>query len=166
MKSLFQVGLFLVLAANVALAAEVVFEEKNGLVAIEAEHFYKQSQTGKRQWYLTTTTKRFKASNDADGPHVVGSGGRAYLECLPDTRHHHGHKLIHGENFSPVAGKMAILHYRIHFNNPGRYYVWARCFSTGSEDNGIHVGLNGEWPASGQRLQWCQGKRTWRWESK
>ena len=44
MKSLFQVGLFLVLAANVALAAEVVFEEKNGLVAIEAEHFYKQSQ--------------------------------------------------------------------------------------------------------------------------
>ncbi|MGB0582546.1 MAG: hypothetical protein ACPGVU_22915, partial [Limisphaerales bacterium] len=166
MKSVARIALSLVLAANTVLAADVVFEERNGLVAVEAEHFYKQTRNGKRQWRLTTAKEQFKASNDADAPHVIGSGGGAYLECLPDTRHNHGHKLIHGENFAPEAGKMAILHYRVHFNNPGKYYVWVRCFSTGSEDNGIHVGLNGEWPETGQRLQWCEGKRTWRWESK
>ena len=42
----------------------------------------------------------------------------------------------------------------------------ARAHSTGSEDNGLHVGLDGEWPESGQRLQWCQGKQQWWWESK
>jgi hypothetical protein len=26
--------------------------------------------------------------------------------------------------------------------------------------------MDGTWPASGQGLQWCVGKRTWRWESK
>lgn len=61
---------------------------------------------------------------------------------------------------------MAILHYRIYINNPGRYYVWVRAYSTGTEDNGIHVGINGEWPESGQRLQWCEGKNDWTWESK
>ncbi len=44
--------------------------------------------------------------------------------------------------------------------------MWVRAFSTGSEDNGLHVGIDGEWPDSGQRLQWCEGKHTWRWESK
>lgn len=59
-----------------------------------------------------------------------------------------------------------MLHYRVHINNPGRYYVWVRAYSTGSEDNGLHAGFDGEWPESGARLQWCVGKRTWRWESK
>ncbi|GAK98027.1 hypothetical protein JCM19294_1649 [Nonlabens tegetincola] len=52
------------------------------------------------------------------------------------------------------------------FNNPGRYYVWVRAYSTGSEDNGIHVGLDGEWPEYGKRMQWCKGKNKWTWESK
>ena len=143
----------------------LVFAEKNGLLAIEAEHFFKQTKSGIRAWHLTTATRRFKASNDADPTHVQGASGGAYLEILPDTRHNHGHKLIRGENFSPEPGKIGILHYKAHFTNPGRYHVWVRAHSTGSEDNGIHVGLNGEWPASGQRMQWCQGKRTWRWGS-
>jgi hypothetical protein len=53
-----------------------------------------------------------------------------------------------------------------HFNTPGRYYVWVKAYSTGTEDNGVHVGLNGGWPDSGQRMQWCEGKHTWHWESK
>ena len=61
---------------------------------------------------------------------------------------------------------MAVLHYKVHFSTPGRYYVWVRAYSTGSEDNGLHVGIDGTWPESGQRLQWCDGKRSWRWESK
>jgi len=144
----------------------LIFKEKNGQVAVEAEHFYKQTKTGKRAWYLTTAKQKFKAGNDADPSHVTGASGGAYLESLPDTRHHHGHKLINGENFSNFPGKLAILHYKIHFDTPGKYYVWVRAHSTGSEDNGIHVGLDGEWPESGQRMQWCEGKRTWWWEAK
>jgi len=145
--------------------ADLVFAEKNGILAIEAEHFFKQTNSDLRAWHLTTASRRFKAGNDADPTHVQGASGGAYLEILPDTRHHHGHKLIRGENFSPEPGKIGILHYKAHFTHPGRYHVWVRAHSTGSEDNGIHVGLNGEWPASGQRMQWCQGKHTWRWES-
>lgn len=144
----------------------LVFEEVDGLVAVEAEHFFKQTKTGKRAWYLTTAKTQARFQDDADGPHVTGASGGAYLESLPDTRHHHGHKLINGENFSNTPGVLAVLHYKVHFNRPGRYYVWVRAHSTGSEDNGIHVGLDGEWPASGQRMQWCTGKHTWHWESK
>ena len=61
---------------------------------------------------------------------------------------------------------MAVVHYRVKINQPGRYYVWVRAYSTGSEDNGLHVGMNGLWPESGQRMQWCVGKNTWRWDSK
>ncbi len=144
---------------------DLVFGGQDGVIAVEAEHFYKQTATSKRAWYLTTAKKHPKSSNDADAPHVSGASGGAYLEILPDTRHNHGHKLIRGENFSPEPGKLAVLHYKVNVDKPGRYYVWVRAHSTGSEDNGIHVGIDGEWPASGQRMQWCQGKRTWRWES-
>ena len=37
--------------------------------------------------------------------------------------------------------------------------------STGTEDNGLHVGLNGTWPESGQRMQWTK-KKEWAWGSK
>ncbi|MGD8501678.1 MAG: hypothetical protein PVJ86_13585 [Phycisphaerales bacterium] len=47
-----------------------------------------------------------------------------------------------------------------------RIAVWVRAYSTGSEDNGLQVGIDGTWSESGQRLQWCEGKRSWPWESK
>jgi hypothetical protein len=145
---------------------DFVVEEQDGLVAVEAEHFYQQTLTGTRAWYLTSPSHIPDISPDGDPPHLEGASGGAYVECLPDTRRTHADPLIHGENFSNQPGRLAILHYRIHFNTPGRYYVWARAYSTGTEDNGLHVGLNGKWPASGQRMQWCEGKGSWRWESK
>ena len=96
---------------------------------------------------------------------MAGASGGAYLEVLPDTRRTHGDKLINGQNFINEPGKMAVLSYKVHFSNPGRYYVWARTHSTGTEDNGLHVGLDGTWPESGQRMQWT-AKRTWYWDSK
>ncbi len=154
-------------AQEVALVFQsLVFAGKGGVIAVEAEHFYKQSATEKRAWYLTTAREHPRVGKDADGPHVEGASGGAYLEILPDTRHNHGHKLIRGENFSPEPGKLGVLHYKVQVDKPGRYYVWVRAHSTGSEDNGIHVGIDGEWPESGQRLQWCEGKRSWRWESR
>lgn len=145
---------------------DVVFQENDGLVAVEAEHFIRQTLRIVRAWNLTKANSSPEIRPDGDPSHVGGASAGAYLEILPDTRRTHGDKLIKGQNFSNEPGKLAVLSYRVHFETAGRYYVWVRAHSTGSEDNGIHVGIDGEWPASGQRMQWCAGKRAWHWESK
>lgn len=147
-------------------ADTTIFEEINGLVAVEAEHFAAQILAEKRKWYVTSAAQKPQASPDGDESHEATASGEAYLEVLPDTRRNNTNKLIHGENFSNEPGKLAVLVYPVHFNTPGRYYVWVRAYSTGAEDNGLHVGLDGTWPESGQRLQWCEGKNSWQWESK
>ena len=143
-----------------------IFKEVEGLLAVEAEHFYKQSKTEQRQWYRISKNESPRISRDDDESHCHGASNHTYLEILPDTRVSHGDTLIRGENFSNEGGKIGVLHYKVFFDNPGRYYVWVRAFSTGSEDNGLHVGINGTWPISGQRMQWCEGKNKWTWESK
>ena len=143
-----------------------VFEEKNGQVSVEAEYFYKQSKSEIRQWYRTTRHETPEIGRDEDENHGSSASNSTYIEILPDTRVTHADSLIRGENFTNEPGKMAILHYKVKINSPGRYYVWVRAFSTGGEDNGLHVGLNGEWPDHGQRMQWCDGKNKWTWASK
>jgi hypothetical protein len=145
---------------------QIIFEEQDGLVAVEAEYFYKQDKTELRQWYRTTRHEAANITPDKDDNHGSDAGNYTYLEILPDTRTTHDDELIRGENFSNEPGKLGVLHYQVKINDPGRYYVWVRAFSTGSEDNGIHVGLNGEWPENGQRMQWCDGKNEWTWASK
>ncbi len=152
--------------SNPIVGEDVIFEELDGVVAVEAEFFYKQSLTEIRQWYRTSKNESPSVGRDDDESHVAGASNGAYLEILPDTRVTHEDALIGGENFSNEPGKLAVLHYKIHFNTPGKYYAWVRAHSTGGEDNGLHVGVNGTWPETGQRLQWCEGKQTWHWESK
>jgi len=145
---------------------DIVFEERDGLVAGEAELFIEQTLTKKRKWYVTTPEFTPAVGRGGRGNHAASASGGAYIQILPDTRRSHADKLIVGENFSNEPGKLAIVSYKVYFNTPERYYVWVRAYSTDTEDNGLHVGLNGTWPASGRRLQWCDGKNTWRWESK
>jgi hypothetical protein len=142
-----------------------VFEEVNGVVSVEAEHFFKQTNSNVRAWYLFTKSVNPKVTPDGDPSHIAGASGGAYMEILPDTRRTHGDKLTTGRNFSNEPGRMAILHYKVHFNTPGKYYVWARIFSTTSEDNGLHVGIDGQWPESGRRMQWIK-KQQWVWGSR
>lgn len=144
----------------------IVFEEAAGQVAVEAEYFYKQSNTEPRQWYRSSKNEKPNVGRDEDGLHVYGASKNAYIEILPDTRVTHDDELKRGENFSDIPGLMVTVHYKVNFQDTGRYYVWARAMSTGGEDNGIHVGLDGDWPESGQRIQWCVGKNKWTWSSK
>ncbi|WP_299187263.1 DUF5060 domain-containing protein [uncultured Aquimarina sp.] len=139
--------------------------EENGIVAVEAEHFEGQSKTDKRKWYFQDGTIS-TPTPDPDPSHHASASGDGYLEILPDTRVTHDDPLVNGESFSNTPGVVGILDYKVKFTTPGRYFVWVRLYSTGSEDNGIHVGINGTWPASGQRMQWCAGKNQWTWESK
>ena len=145
--------------------SDLVFAEQGGLVAVEAEHFFRQEQTGKRAWHITTPASHPKITPDTDGTHVAGASGGAYLEALPDTRWTHDEKLIAGENFSNEPGQIAVLSYKVRFATPGRYHFWARTYSTGGEDNGLHVGLNGQWPESGRRWQTVK-KNAWQWDSR
>ncbi len=144
------------LAVSSAAAQEprAVAVESGGLVEVEAEDFTSQEKTEVRKWHIQRTGHAAKAS------------GGAYIEVLPDTRRTHDDKLVAGENFSNTPGAMAVVHYPIRFTTPGRYHVWVRAYSTGPEDNGIHVGINGTWPESGRRMQWCEGKNAWTYASK
>jgi len=149
--------------AESAVVPTGLLEETGGVLEVEAEDFYRKSANDSpREWYLMSTdaTTAYAVTEQAKT-----ASGEEYMEGLPDTRVTHDDSLIHGTNFYPEPGVGPILEYDVFFNTPGRYIVWARAHSTGTEDNGIHVGLNGEWPESGQRMQWCEGKDTWTWAS-
>lgn len=149
-------------------AQNVPFEETDGILVIEAEAFHEQRNNSERSWYLHTVNVDARITPDPDPNHATTASGGAYLEILPDTRVTHDDPLVHGVSFAndPASSAVAVLDYEVYINNPGRYYVWVRAYSTGSEDNGIHVGINGSWPISGKRMQWCDGKNQWRWDSK
>lgn len=139
--------------------------EEYGTVEVEAEHFTIAEKDEIRKWYVidSQTALLYK---DVDTLQCSGAGGNTFIAVLPDTRRTHGDKLVAGENFSNEPGEMAVVSYNVRFTSAGRYYVWVKAFSTGTEDNGIHVGLNGKWPESGRRMQWCEGKNQWTWASK
>jgi len=143
-----------------------VFEEVGGLVAFEAEHFVTNDDQGTpRAWYLTAAGMIPGVTPDPDEPHHESASGGVYLEGLPDTRVTHDDPLRNGESFFNNGGEGPMLTYRVVFTTPGRYYVHARAYSTGTEDNGVHVGIDGTWPDSGRRIQWCSGKNRWTWSS-
>lgn len=141
------------------------YRENGGFVMVEAEHYIAQRSDEIRKWYkvdkdFTGTWEGFTQN------HSASASGGAYMMVLPDTRVEKTDKLVQGINFSNQPGQMAILDYRIHFETTGRYYIWVSAFSTGAEDNGIHTGIDGQWPESGARMQWCEGKGQWTWASK
>lgn len=153
---------FLLLMSCVA--QKKILKEQNGFLQVEAENFYLQTNDSIRKWYIIDND--FSTNlKDADVSHSKSASKNRYIEILPDTRQTHNDKLVKKENFNNTPG-MAVVHYKVNISTPGRYYVWVKAYSTGSEDNGVHVGLNGTWPASGKRMQWCKGKRSWYWESK
>ncbi len=142
------------------------FVEKHGILEVEAENFHDKTNNGtKRDWYIRSNSDDIPFSGDTIENHSATASKGAYIEALPDTRVTHDDKLIAGENFFPVSGTGGIVSYKVKITNPGTYYVWALAYSTGSEDNGLHVGVNGDWPESGARMQWCKGKHRWTWSS-
>lgn len=137
--------------AELPIDAQPMVYERDGFVKVEAEDFASQQYDGTRKWHML--------SHDS-------ASGRNYMMILPDTRKTHTDSLYNGINFSNKPGEMAVLSYNINFSTTGRYYIWVRAMSTGSEDNSVHVGINDSWPETGARMQWCQGKNRWWWESK
>jgi len=137
------------------------YYESNGIVSVEAEDYAAQALSETRAWYRISKGDSGMNIEDRDRNHAATASGESYIEVLPDTRATHADKLTTGINFMNEPGKMAVLSYNIYFQTAGDYLVWVRAFSTGAEDNGLHVGINGSWPESGQRIQLFQGKHRW-----
>lgn len=128
---------------------DIPFAPSPSDITIEAESFTRQTLDSIRRWEI-----------QKERP---GASGGAYVKALPDTRVTHADKLIKGENFTDEPGAIAVLEYAIDVKEPGRYYVWARTWSSGTEDNGLHFGLDGLWPESGKRWQTVK-KGAWHWD--
>ncbi len=144
----------------------VVRRMADEMIIVEAENFIAQHADGVRRWYRVDDAAAATPEPDPDPRHLERASGGAYLELLPDTRTTHDDRLIAGDNFTEAAGSVAVLTYDVSFPAAGRYYVWTRIFATGTEDNGLHVGINGNWPASGRRIQFCSGRGQWFWDNR
>ena len=130
-------------------------------VSVEAENFSQKNSL----WRVFSNSSTPNVQPDPDGSHHSSASGRSYVELLPDTRVTHSDQLSTGRNFWDQAGTGPSLSYSVNIPEAGRYLVFAKAYSTGTEDNGIHVGLNPSNPASGHRMQWCGGKNRWTWSS-
>ncbi len=144
----------LLLVSNASYAQQFV------AVKVEAENYSSKHP----DWRLFSNSSNPNINPDPDGSHAGSASGRAYMELLPDTRVTHSDPL-NSSNFWNVGGAGPSMSYNVNIPEAGRYIVFAKAFSTGTEDNGIHVGLNNTNPESGQRMQWCTGKNKWTWSS-
>lgn len=125
-------------------------------IMVEAENFNEQRLNQVRNWC--------KSSECPAGWERAGTAD--YVALVPDTRKTHDDPVVRGENFSNEPGKLAILSYDVDFPSAGRWYLWVRAFASGSEDNGLHAGINGTWPESSARIQYCPGRGQWYWDSR
>ena len=130
-------------------------------ISVEAENYSQKNSL----WRVFSNNSSPNVNPDPDGSHHSSASGRAYVELLPDTRVTHSDPLSTGRNFWNQAGTGPSLSYIVNIPEAGRYIVFAKAYSTGTEDNGIHVGYNNRNPASGERMQWCGGKNKWTWSS-
>lgn len=134
-----------------------------GYVAIRVDA---TSFSGKdERWYLTNADNIPDVAPDPDPPHHATAQGSGYLELLPDTRVSHGDELQPYVNYWADTPKGPKIYYTLDIPVPGRYYVWVKALSTGTEDNGIHVGFDNQKPLTGKRIQWCGRKDVWAWSS-
>ncbi|MEM0927607.1 MAG: hypothetical protein AAGJ83_16290, partial [Planctomycetota bacterium] len=147
-------------------AKKIHQQNADGTVVVEAENYDAVAKQIHRTWYKTTADHTPDVTPDPDPNHAAGASGGAYLELLPDTRVTHADKLVKGVSFTNTPGERSVLYYPIEFTRAGRYYVWVRMCCTGSEDNGIHAGLDGRWPASGARMQFTGKHGQWQWDSR
>lgn len=132
-------------------------------ISFEAEEYISKDD----RWVMTdASTGQLPEDEDPDPNHSDTASGGVYFEVLPDVR------VTHADTFGPptpywgAAGGGPSMTWAVNVPEPGRYYIHARAYSTGTEDNGIHFGIDGTWPTTSNRMQFCSaGKRAWTWSS-
>jgi hypothetical protein len=92
--------------------------EKKGIVTVEAENFFSQTNDEIRKWFVISKNSKSDLQQ-FDANISKTASAKSYIAVLPDTRVTHDDKLIAGENFSNEPGKMAVVNYKVRFKNPG-----------------------------------------------
>ncbi len=153
----------LALACSSALAVDYNTTADYLSISIEAEEYISKDD----RWVMTdASTPQLPAAEDPDGNHSASASGGVYFELLPDVRVTHADPMGPPTAYWGQAGTGPQMSWAINFPEAGRYYVHGRAFSTGTEDNGIHVGLDGNWPPSARMMQFCTaGSNAWKWSS-
>lgn len=146
-------------SANLAVAQTVTTSDYI-YIGIEAEDY-----TSKDERWVRTDSNTGANADDPDGNHSDGASGGVYFEVLPDVRVTHDDPMGPPTAYWGAAGTGPEMEWPVNFPEPGRYHVHIRAYSTGTEDNGIHVGVNGGWPGSGNRVQFCSAGNGWSWSS-
>jgi hypothetical protein len=143
----------------------LIFEERDGKVVVEAEYFYKQTLTENRAWYINSPAHRPMVWPDWDAGSYDDAGGGAYVEVLPDLFVTDNDPIFVGENLGSETVHLAVLHYHVYFSKPGRYYIWSRIRSNDEEDNTMAAGIDDIWPESAKTLQFTKHTKKWQWNS-
>lgn len=153
----------LALACSSAIAVDYNTTADYLSISIEAEEYISKDD----RWVMTdASTSQLPIEEDPDGNHSASASGGVYFELLPDVRVTHADPMGPPAAYWGQAGTGPEMSWAVNFPEAGRYYVHGRAFSTGTEDNGIHVGLDGNWPASGRMMQFCTaGTNAWKWSS-
>ena len=167
------------------------FREVDGIVSIEAEHYTSQDNTEDfmTEWYtfeagepdpnvscvtntVCTSGNRPMCNQygncDGDDIDPADASNNAYVEALPDRRRDDSEAQTGNLGVTDQPQRGPILHYSVNFTTPGRYYAWARARGQGPAANGLHIGIDGDWPDnttvnnenSGMRWQFRNG---WEW---
>jgi len=140
-------------------------------IRVEAENYSNKHD----RWHLTNpdtingpdpaTPGGPALTPDPDPSHHSTASSQGYVELLPDTRVTHNDEITGGVNYWGDGTNGPALEYMVTVPEAGRYYVYVKAYSTGLEDNGIHVGFNDAKPHTGKRIQLCSGKFRWTWSS-
>lgn len=123
------------------------------------------AKAGRRAWYVITADSTPALVDPDDNSHAATAHGGTYLEVLPDLRvvendpNDDGYGMMGDPDLSAEVG------FRVYLAVAGRYYMWVRGFSTGTQDNSLFVGRDGQWPASGKNLQFPAHSNAWVWSS-
>jgi len=143
--------------------ANVLYKDTLGMVAIEAENFYRQTLAQQRMWHLATAGLTPLVGPDSDPKHLEGASENAYLELLPDARQKDEDGINSKTSIYGEGGKAAVLSYMVFFEKAGTYFVWVRALAVDGDDNTLHVGIDNTWPESGKKLTF-NGK-AWKWSN-
>jgi len=126
------VWLFVALAvAAPAQDKEKLFlEDKDGIIAIEAEHFHHKVDKDPSKWVAVKEP--------------AGFSGDGAVEAKPNEDANNN-----AEDFADISPR---LDYKVKFAKAGKYRVWVRGYGKTDSDNSCHVGLDGKGVDSADRI--------------
>ena len=111
------------------------FLEENGLISMEAEHYFTVTQVNDHIWTLTTAQSGFS-----------GAGA-----MTPDPNNGTASNKTNSTEMT----------FDVELSTTGTYYVWARVFAATVNDNSLHMGHNGI--ASAKKMDSPDNIGTWNW---